>query len=163
MTLRVDSVRHVSAHPWNDVAGEICGEVPVVQMVKEVGALGPVQQIVHWLLSALALPQKLVKPCVTRGRTDAKPDESEIGDERMHWNDEEDRGSGKEDHVLDRVHRDARPRSKVEVAMMYAVRELVEWLPMDQAMSEVEVRLLPRTVRKTQSRSLARDAYSALP
>ena len=126
----------------NIVAAEIDRKESVVQVVEEVGSLAPIDQFAHLFLVAVSLSKKLVVPRMPSRGTDAEPQEHHHDDQRVHGNDKEDQDSGEEDQVLDRMHRNAGPRTKVDVAMMHVMRDLVERLPMDEPMCEVEVRLL---------------------
>ena len=82
---------------------------------------------------------KPVEARVRWRRRDHQVHEAERGDERRPRNYQEHEGQREVEHVLARVHGDAGPRPRVDVAMMQRVEPAVDRVDVEQPVVEVEV------------------------
>ena len=103
-------------------------EIFVMQVVRVIGGI-------HRGILADHQP---VEPGMSLRRRDAKARGEVDHVDRVRRNDEEDQDGGKIDHMLDRVHRQPRPRPRVGVPVMKLVRDPIERRPVKEAMGKVE-------------------------
>lgn len=61
----------------------------------------------------------------------------------MRWHNEMDRKVGVEQQVFNRMHRDARPRTNIDIAVVQRVRKFIERRPMQEAVDPVEMKAGP--------------------
>src|ERR1700722_3020696 len=80
-----------------------------------------------------------IKARVPAGRRNTRVYKLEYRVDRMRRHDEVDEYAREIDHMLNRMHRQSRPRTGVDVVVMYLVDEVVKAAHMDEPMYQIEV------------------------